>query len=44
MGEYENAIAKYKFPNDILRVLNGQLDEIKYTVNKISGLKDLESY
>ena len=42
--EYERAIVQFDFSRDILRVLNGQLDEINYTLTKISSLKDLEHY
>ncbi|ADF52413.1 PA2169 family four-helix-bundle protein [Zunongwangia profunda] len=42
--EYERAIRKYNFSDDILRVLNGQLDEIKHTLKAVSSLKDLETY
>ncbi|SFC10010.1 PA2169 family four-helix-bundle protein [Zunongwangia sp. SCSIO 43204] len=42
--EYERAIAQYNFSEDVLRVLNGQLDEINYTLTKISSIKDLEHY
>ena len=42
--EYERAIENYNFSKEILRVLNGQLDEIKYTLKKVTGLKDLETY
>ena len=42
--EYERAMRKYNFSDDILRVLNGQLDEIKHTLKVVSSLKDLETY
>ncbi|MDN3593897.1 ferritin-like domain-containing protein [Zunongwangia endophytica] len=42
--EYERAIAKFDFSDDVLIALNGQLDEIKYTINKVSNIKDLETY
>ena len=42
--EYERAMRKYNFSDDILRVLNGQLDEIKHTLKAVSSLKDLETY
>ena len=42
--EYERVIRKYNFSDDILRVLNGQLDEIKHTLKAVSSLKDLETY
>ncbi|MCL6217372.1 ferritin-like domain-containing protein [Zunongwangia pacifica] len=43
-AEYEIAMAKYHFSDDILRVLEGQLDEIKHTITIVSSLKDLETY
>ena len=42
--EYERAIDKYNFSDDVLRVLEGQLDEIKHTLKTVSALKDLETY
>lgn len=42
--EYERAINKYNFSDDVLRVLEGQLDEIKHTLKTVSALKDLETY